>query len=301
MDINNILNMIDVGAMALPEFQRGYVWNGKQVRELMSSLYRRYPVGGLLVWVTKTSESDARGDQPLSAGNVELILDGQQRITTLYGIIRGTPPPFFEGNAGAFSGLYFNLEDEAFEFYGPVKMRDDPRWIDVTAVMRDGLGPFIGRIYRDEQLSPGAETYVGRLTQLQGIKNIQFHIDKVTGPDKSVDVVVDIFNKVNSGGTKLSKGDLALARVCAEWPNARHELRRALKTWQGAGFHFSMDWLLRNVNTVATGEALFTALRDVDAPQFQAGMQVAEKAINYLLNIIGGRLGLDHERVLGGR
>lgn len=91
MDINTILNQIDLGAMALPEFQRGYVWNRNQVRNLMASLYRRYPVGGLLVWVTKTEGAEARNDHPLSAGNVELILDGQRRVTSLYGIIRGSP------------------------------------------------------------------------------------------------------------------------------------------------------------------------------------------------------------------
>lgn len=70
MEITTILDQIDLGAMALPEFQRGYVWNTKQVRELMNSLYRRYPVGGLLVWVTKTEHAEARGDHSLSAGNV---------------------------------------------------------------------------------------------------------------------------------------------------------------------------------------------------------------------------------------
>lgn len=128
-----------------------------------------------------------------------------------------------------------------------------------------------------------------------------FHIENVTGSDKTVDIVVDIFNKVNSGGTKLSKGDLALARVCAEWPDARQELRSALKDWERAGYHFKMDWLLRNVNTVLTGEAMFSALKDVDAQTFQAGLKQTKRAINYLLNVISGRLGLDHDRVLGGR
>lgn len=301
MDINTILNQIDLGAMALPEFQRGYVWNRNQVRDLMASLYRRYPVGGMLVWVTKTESADARGDHPLSAGNVELILDGQQRMTSLYGIIRGTPPPFFEGNASAFTDLYFNLEDESFEFYGPVKMGGDPRWISVTELMQRNLGPFIGRIFENQALQPHAETYIGRLNRLHSIKDIHLHIEKVTGPDKTVDVVVDIFNRVNSGGTKLSKGDLALARICAGWPPAREQLREALAKWNKSGFDFSLDWLLRNVNAVVTGKALFTALKDVDASEFQHGLKQAHKAIDYLLNIVGGRLGLDHERVLGGR
>jgi len=60
MKIRTILDQIDLGAMALPEFQRGYVWNRDQVRGLMHSLYHKHPVGGLLVWVTKTETADAR-------------------------------------------------------------------------------------------------------------------------------------------------------------------------------------------------------------------------------------------------
>ena len=52
--------------------------------------------------------------------------DGQQRMTSLYGIIRGTEPPFFEGNPDTFTGLYFNMSTEAFEFYAPIRMNQDP-------------------------------------------------------------------------------------------------------------------------------------------------------------------------------
>src|SRR3954451_22823262 len=61
MKISTILDQVDLGSMALPEFQRGYVWSRDQVRELMQSLYRRYPVGSLLVWVTRTDNISVRG------------------------------------------------------------------------------------------------------------------------------------------------------------------------------------------------------------------------------------------------
>src|SRR5437870_4732916 len=82
MQISNILSQVDLGAMALPEFQRGYVWNRDQVRELITSLYHRYPVGSLLVWSTRTDQANARGDASLQPGYVDLILDGQQRIAS---------------------------------------------------------------------------------------------------------------------------------------------------------------------------------------------------------------------------
>jgi hypothetical protein len=128
----NILDQIDSGTVLLPEFQRGYVWNRDQVRGLMRSLYHGYPVGSLLVWETDADAAAVRGNGEKVGGTKRLLLDGQQRITSLYGVARGRPPAFFDGNASAFTGLRFNIADETFEFYAPVKMKDDPRWIDVT-------------------------------------------------------------------------------------------------------------------------------------------------------------------------
>lgn len=302
MHVETILSQIDLGSMALPEFQRGYVWNRDQVRGLMDSLYRRHPVGGLLVWETRTEQASARGDGPLSTGTVELLLDGQQRITSLYGIIRGEPPRFFEGNKQAFTDLYFNLDDESFEFYGPVKMRDNPAWINVTQLMKEGAGPTIRRLSRlsnvDDDL---ADLYFERVNRIDNIKKIDLHIEKVVGDDKTVDVVVEIFNKVNSGGTKLSKGDLALAKICAEWPEARQEMRARLKTWEDAGFYFRLEWLLRCVNAIVTGEAMFTALANVGPADVRRGLDQAEGAVDAILNLVSSRLGIDHDRVLGSR
>ena len=259
MKVSTILDQIDLGSMALPEFQRGYVWNRDQVRRLMQSLTRRHPVGSLLVWVTKSEGAKTRGDEKLPPGSVKLLLDGQQRMTSLYGIIRGKPPEFFNGNDQAFTGLYYNLRDETFEFYSPLKMKDDPFWINVTELMQAGIGEFMQRLVAIPEIQSDLTIYINRLNAIEGIKTVEFHVEEVTGEDKSVDVVVDIFNQVNSGGTKLSKGDLALAKVCAEWPEARTEMKARLDKWRKADFHFRLELLLRCINTILTGEALFSA------------------------------------------
>ncbi len=304
MKISTILDHIDSGHMALPEFQRGYVWNRDQVRGLFDSLYRCHPVGGLLVWATESKTAAHRGDGALAAGVVKLLLDGQQRMTTLYGVERGKPPKFFDGNAQAFTGLRFHLESEVFEFYQPVKMKDDPLWIDVTELMRTGtagLGEFIARLSSQPALAAKVGDYVGRLSRLLGIVEIDLHIEEVTGADKSLDVVVDIFNKVNSGGTKLSKGDLALAKICADWPEGRDAMKAKLKEWTKADYRFNLDWLLRSVNTVLTGEAKFQYLHEKSAAEVQDALTRAIRHIDTSLNLIGGRLGLDHDQVFFGR
>ena len=302
MKINTILDLVDLGTMALPEFQRGYVWNRDQVRSLMDSLYRRHPVGSLLVWKTSVDAAATRGDGVSPSGSVELLLDGQQRITTLYGIIRGHPPRFFDGNAQAFTGLHFNLVDESFEFYAPLKMRDNPVWIDVSNLMRGDVGSAMQPLM-PHLASMGVDfpTCLNRLSTIQQITQIDFHVDQVTGVDKTIDVVVDIFNRVNSGGTKLTKGDLALAKICASWPEARDEMKRRLAKWEKAGFQFRLEWFLRCVNALVTGEAMLAALSKVDTQTFQQGVVDAERRVDSLLNLISSRLGLDHDQVLGSR
>lgn len=304
MQISTILDHIDSGHMALPEFQRGYVWSGDQVRGLFGSLYRRHPVGGLLVWATQSDNATYRGDQALAPGIVKLLLDGQQRMTSLYGVIRGKPPQFFDGNAKAFTNLHFHLEKEDFQFYQPILMRDDPLWIDVSALFKggnDGLGAMIAGLATKPELATRIGDYAGRLTRLLGIRDISLHIEEITGPDMTVDVVVDIFNKVNSGGTKLSKGDLALAKICADWPEARASMKTRLNQWRQAGYSFTLDWLLRSVNTVLTGEAKFIHLHERSAEEVQGALAKAGGHVDAIVNMIANRLGLDHDRVFFAR
>ena len=304
MKISTILDQIDSGVIALPEFQRGYVWNRDQVRSLFDSLYRGHPVGGLLVWSTEAKSATARGGEPVAKGNVELLLDGQQRMTSLYGVARGAPPKFFDGNAQAFTGLYFHLGDEVFAFYQRIKMQDDLLWIDVTELMQAGpagIDDLYVRLSDSAEHSAHRRNVVGRLAKLLGIMNIALHIEKITGEDKTLDVMVDIFDRVNSRGTTLSKGDLALARICAVWPEARDSMKAKLNQWEGAGYSFTLDWLLRSVNTILTGEAKFSYLRGQDAHDLQNGLERASRHIDTSLNMISGRLGLDHDRVFFGR
>jgi len=299
--ISTILDHIDSGFIALPKFQRGYVWNRDQVRALMDSLYRKHPVGSLLVWVTESKSADHKGFSDLPPGVVKLLLDGQQRITSLYGIIRGCPPEYFDGKEEVLKGLFFHLDTEEFSYYMPIRMKDDPFWIDVSKLLQEGIGPFITMLSKEEAWDGNSTVYINRLNEIVQIKEVELFVEEVTGADKTIDVVVDIFNRVNSGGTKLSKGDLALAKVCADWPEARDRMKDILVRWEDAGFRFDLDWFLRNVNTVLTGEARFSALHGVTRDRFEDGLQRGERACEYALNLISSRLGLDHDRVLFGR
>ncbi len=300
MQISAILSNIELEQFALPEFQRGYVWGREDVRSFFDSLYRRYPVGGFLVWTTRPDPETVRGGLSESAAAVKLLLDGQQRATSLYGVMRGQPPEFFQGNAGAFTDLYFDVRSETFEFYGPVKMRDDPLWVSVTNLFQSNLTDVVRNVadYTDDREI--LLEYQTRLMNLRSIGDIDLHIEEITGDGRTVDEVVEIFNRVNSGGTTLSTADLALARLCADSPQTRNELRRLVDVWAQAGFSFRQELLLRCATTVATNQASFSALRGVSVLEFSAALKNTAHSIDFLLNLLGDRLGIDHSRVLAG-
>ena len=301
-NLGNLLFQIDNGVLALPKFQRGYVWKRADVSDLMLSLYKGYPVGNLLVWDTPAHTEDVKGGQQLAAGVNKLLLDGQQRITSLYGIFRGSKPDFSDGDPKAFLDLYFNVEDEAFEFYSS-KMKNDPHWVSVTELLqaKNGVFEFTPRYKMNKQNEYGA-----RLGKITGLMQKSFYIENVSSEDKTLDDVVEIFNKVNSGGRTLSKGDLALAKISAYWPQARETMQAHFDEWHKNGYRindyqYKFDWLLRCINAILTGHSDFAELdrHGFTAADIQKGLHRAKKQIDSALNRIAWRLGLDHRQVLG--
>ncbi len=99
----------------------------------------------------------------------------------------------------------------------------------------------------------------------------------------------------------MSKGDLALAKKCAHWPEARAVMRAHLDRWEKEGFSFTLDWLLRNTSAVATGRAEFSSLDTVGVADFQQALEVSARYVSQFLDVAVGHLGLDHNRVLMGR
>ncbi len=91
--IQDLLSQIRRGEILLPEFQRGYVWSRDQVRGLIQSLYRKHPMGHLLLWKTY-KPSPVRGGKAREDGQSLLLLDGQQRLTSLHVLFEGEAPPF---------------------------------------------------------------------------------------------------------------------------------------------------------------------------------------------------------------
>ena len=98
----------------------------------------------------------------------------------------------------------------------------------------------------------------------------------------------------------MSQGDLAWRNLRRLAASARGNAS-AIEQMGERGFYFKLDWFLRCINAILTGEAVFIALDDVTVAEFRDGLQRADTLIDRILNLIADRLGLDHDRVLGSR
>lgn len=292
--IDDLLNQISRGEILLPEFQRGYVWKRNQVRGLMQSLYRKHPTGHLLIWRTY-KPSLVRGGEVARDGHSLLLLDGQQRLTTLYVLFKGEAPKFYEGET-LFFDLYFNVQTEEFRFWQKSRMKNNPAWIGVHEFLREGLTTLLERLdVLDEDRRTLIQQNLARLSRLDKVRDYTYTVDQVAGKDFTVEEVVDIFNRVNSEGTTLTRADLALAHICSIWPEARAELRAFRAKMMKLGFDADLNFLVRCLAGVATGSIILEgSFMRTPAETLKSAWEEMQPAFEHLVGI------LRHEAFIGG-
>jgi hypothetical protein len=295
--IQGLINEIQNEQLILPEFQRGYVWKRPAVRSFLTSLYRGYPTGSFLIW--KTPEpGKVRGPQDLDPESkyFELILDGQQRLTSIFAIMTGEPPPFYEGEK-LFFDLHFNILDESFSYWKKITMQGKPEWIPVTEFFKQGFADFL-----QDRIADGDDTkelYIEnleRLKKLDALRAYPYYVTTLT--EGNMERVVEIFNLVNSAGTRLSKSDLALAHICASWPEARETFKSTQAALTEHGFGLDLDFFTRATSTVATHSALYEPLYKTPPDEIQEAWKKVERVLDHLVNLLRADAYIDSSATL---
>lgn len=293
LTIRDLISEIDKRQMILPEFQRGYVWSQTQVREFVRSLYRGYPTGSFLIWKTP-DPGLVRAGAPVGDDSkyFNLILDGQQRLTSIYTLVTGEAPPFYEGEK-LFFNLYFNLQSEEFAYYKKQAMSGRAEWVQVTEFFKQGVAAFFASHNAE------SEVYLANFDKLQKLDAIigySYYVDTIAEED--INRAVEIFNLVNSKGTRLSASDLALAHVCASWPEARQSFRAAQAELAQHHFDFNLDVYTRIAATVATNSGTYDSLYSTPIETVQEAWTKGKQALEYLVNVLRGDAYIDQSRHL---
>ena len=287
MTIAAALRLIQKNELILPAIQREYVWKPSQVIKVFDSIMRGYPVGSFLSWrvlpetlskfkfygfMRDYSAFDKRHNPVVDIPadrEVTAVLDGQQRLTSLNIGLRGT---YAYRNKNGWASkewsyptrcLYLNLLDEAPENEAGLKYHfafltkdqveaaaeDEARkWFPVAEIFDAAEPAAMMQIPAKYSVGndAGAVAMVGRLWQAAH-HNASLHFFEED--DQDIERVLDIFVRVNSGGTVLSYSDLLLSIATAQWKGdaraAVHDLVESLNK-TGQGFDFSQDTVLKS-------------------------------------------------------
>ncbi len=250
MKISNILDKVDEHQLFVPAFQREYVWRRDDAKELIDSLIKEYPTGTMLLWETG-SPPELKGPHKYDAkqGAVRILLDGQQRVTTLYMLIRGSIPPYYTLPEITHDtrGLYVNLETLELAYYQKQKMAKDPLWQNITDVFQSKVSAFeLG----DQLTAAGKDAGTKVLKMLNENINAVHRIKDRDFPEQTIPVkatvreAINIFYKVNASGVALTDAELALAQISGYWPQARDLFKAKLALLEKQGFVFRLDWLM---------------------------------------------------------
>ena len=290
--IRELLDDIRKHDLVIPEFQREYVWTREQAKQLVFSLYKQYPVGGLLLWKTDDPPSLKNlAKSPEKLGTVKVLLDGQQRLTTLFMLIIGEIPRYYTQNeiANDPRDLYFHLKRSDFQYYQPLHMKEDPMWqrvIDCCSDKRINVFQIAGQTVDDpsEQVDL-AEHLSDNLNQLRDIGKCTLPV-QVVPHDASLEEAIDIFDRINSQGTKLTAAELALTHATAKWPDARRTIKKKLGDCSEQSFQLSLTFMTRALTATTTRRALFDTIHSCSCQEIKAGWSKLESIIDYLLAIL---------------
>jgi hypothetical protein len=230
-DLSGLLHFIDIGDIGLPDIQRPFVWSNAKVRDLFDSMYRGFPVGYLLFWENATGNGvrqiGLEGKQRTAP--LRLIVDGQQRLTSLYAVFRGQKVLDDDYRERQIE-VAFRPRDGKFEV-ADAAIRRDPEWIaDVSSIWSSGkpsyqmVKGFLKQLESKGPLNADEEERIAHnLDRLFDLQKYPFTALEIA-PTVDEEQVADIFVRINSEGVRLNQADFILTLMSVFWDEGRMAL-----------------------------------------------------------------------------
>ncbi len=262
LNLGALVEFIALGEIGLPDIQRPFVWKNAKVRDLFDSMYKGYPVGYLLFW----QNGLAAGERTIGTDRKQrppglVIVDGQQRLTSLYAVVKGVPV-VRESFESEHIHIAFNPLEESFEVADATIGRNpafipniSQLWGSDTNLMKFARD-YLSRLKASREVTEEEEERIeGAITKLYGLLSFPFTALQLSA-NISEENVSDVFVRINSKGTPLNQADFILTLMSVFWDEGRKELeqfcrasRKPAKAGQPSPFnHFiepDPDQLLR--------------------------------------------------------
>lgn len=229
--LTHLVEDIRHGNIALPDIQRPFVWSSTKIRDLFDSMYRGYPVGTLMFWETgaEVGTRQVGGGESAKVAS-KLIVDGQQRLTSLYAVLTGSAvlTKTFERKR---IRIAFRPADETFEV-ADAAIEKDPEFLpDLTALWRDGSRPtvrqYLSRLVasRPDLNESEKDLLADRIDRVHDLQSFRFQVVELNS-SADEEQVADIFVRINSEGVQLKQSDFILTLMSVHWEAGRRELEQ---------------------------------------------------------------------------
>ncbi len=286
--IESLVRLVKDGHIKLPKFQRPFVWKKQNILELMDSIYRGYPIGSILLWFTKQKLASEKniGDLEIKELDEEYptnyLLDGQQRLSTLCGILF-----WDEKNKNSIWNVVFDLENEQF-LYDSENEKIEYFKLNKLLETRDFLNQcsrFTNHPKRD-LLTQNADKL------LNSIKD--YKIASVKIGDMSIDEVAPIFERINSTGRRLTMVDLMRAATWSGEFDLSDTIKRVREALEEKNFdNVAEIEILRNLSACSglgiTKEEI-NKLRTLSSEQLKSVAEKCKKAYTHAVDFISMEL-----------
>jgi len=228
-----LMHSIDSGSIGLPDIQRPFVWTATKVRDLFDSMYKGFPVGYLLFWANPEANDSKFIGLEKKAHKVAsyLIIDGQQRLTSLYAVCRGKAV-LNKNYQEARIEIAFRPQDGKFEV-ADAAIRKDPEFIpNISELWTSKKGAFflindfMKRLESKRPLSEEDRKIIAEnITELFNLQNYPFTVLEIAS-NVDEEQVADIFVRINSKGVSLNQADFILTLMSVFWEEGRKEMEQ---------------------------------------------------------------------------
>src|SRR3989338_2231703 len=229
-DLNSLATYIELGEIGLPDIQRPFVWKNAKVRDLFDSMYKGYPVGYLLFWQNGFSD-DARviGMDTKQKPPRLLIVDGQQRLTSLYAVVKRIPI-VRENYDSELIQIAFDPLQEKFEVADAAIRRDKSYIHDISIIwskdtnLFEVVDRYLSELKGSREISSAEEKQIKKaVLKLQSFLSFPFTALELSTNINEEDVA-DVFVSINSKGTPLKQADFILTLMSVFWDEGRAQL-----------------------------------------------------------------------------
>ncbi len=231
-DLSTLIKFISLGEIGLPDIQRPFVWKNAKVRDLFDSMYKGYPVGYLLFWQNNiNNENRTIGVEDKQLPPKLVIVDGQQRLTSLYAVFKNIQV-LRENFEKEYIQIAFNPIEEKFEVADAAICRDKTYipnisvlWSEKTDLF-EVVDEYLEGIERNRNFSDEEKKEIKKsIVKLKGLESFPFTALQLAA-DVDEEAVSDVFVRINSKGTPLNQADFILTLMSVFWDEGRAQLEK---------------------------------------------------------------------------